>query len=465
MGRLLRIAWRNVWRNKRHTLIALIAISLGLVFLAFMDGAIAGFQQTIFGNAVKLQGVNIQVHAPSYKEKAKRMPLLPLTDPERVVQAALAQSKVVAASERINTGGFLSSREATMPVVITGIEPEKEAPVNLVAKHVTQGRYLAAGDEDLILIGRAMANRLKVGVGDRNMLVGRATHEQMRRRTMTVAGIYDLGLPEVEKSLIYVSLPEAQSLFDLRDQATEVDIALVSIGQEKDVAVALQAVLPGYEVSTWQELNPEMKQSLDVDKQLMNIFGLIVLLIAGVGILNLMLMAVFERTREIGLLAALGMKRREIMSLFLLEGILIGLLSAIAAFFLGGLVVSLVGQYGIDFSASAGMGEMMALLGDRLYPQLAPDPTPSLTPLAAPAVSRSVGTVTASSVVVPHQEAHLGFAISGRVEKVGIAIGDEVRIGDLLVQLEGSEQLIAADTAANAVRLRDAEKGSRPRCC
>jgi multidrug efflux pump subunit AcrA (membrane-fusion protein) len=166
-----------------------------------------------------------------------------------------------------------------------------------------------------------------------------------------------------------------------------------------------------------------------------------------------MLMAVFERTREIGLLAALGMKRREIMSLFLLEGILIGLLGAIAAFFLGGLVVSLVGQYGIDFSASAGMGEMMALLGDRLYPQLAPDPTPSLTPLAAPAVSRSVGTVTASSVVVPHQEAHLGFAISGRVEKVGIAIGDEVRIGDLLVQLEGSEQLIAADTAANAVRL------------
>ncbi|MEJ2305841.1 MAG: FtsX-like permease family protein [Anaerolineales bacterium] len=86
-----------------------------------------------------------------------------------------------------------------------------------------------------------------------------------------------------------------------------------------------------------------------------------------------MLMAVFERTREIGLLAAMGLKRREIMGLFLLEGILIGLLGAIAGFFLGGLVVSLFGQYGIDFSASASMGEMMALLGDRLYPQLAVD--------------------------------------------------------------------------------------------
>ena len=208
-----------------------------------------------------------------------------------------------------------------MPVVIIGIEPENEAPVSLVAKNITQGRYLATTDEDLVLIGRAMANRLKVGVGDRITLVGRATHEQMRRRTMTVVGIYDLGLPEVEKSLIYVSLGEAQSLFDLRNQATEVDIALESVGQERDVAVALGAALPGYEVSTWQELNPEMKQSLDVDKQVMNIFGLVVLLIAGVGILNLMLMAVFERTREIGLLGAMGLKRREIMGLFLTEGI------------------------------------------------------------------------------------------------------------------------------------------------
>jgi putative ABC transport system permease protein len=188
-----------------------------------------------------------------------------------------------------------------------------------------------------------------------------------------VVGIYDLGLPEVEKSLIYVSLGEAQSLFDLRNQATEVDIALESVGQERDVAVALGAALPSSEVSTWQELNPEMKQSLDVDKQVMNIFGLVVLLIAGVGILNLMLMAVFERTREIGLLGAMGLKRREIMGLFLTEGILIGLLGAIAGFFLGGLVVSVVGRYGIDFSASASMGEMMALLGDKLYPQLSVD--------------------------------------------------------------------------------------------
>ncbi|NIO70245.1 MAG: FtsX-like permease family protein, partial [Anaerolineae bacterium] len=209
----------------------------------------------------------------------------------------------------------------------------------------------------------------KVGVGDRITLVGRATHEQMRRRTMTVVGIYNLGLPEAEKRMVYVSLAEAQALFDLRDQVTEVAVALESVGQEETVVTALRAALPGYEVASWQELNPEMNQSLEVDKQVMNIFGLIVLLIAGVGILNLMLMAVFERTREIGLLAAMGLKRREIVVLFLLEGVLIGLLGALVGCVLGGVVVSVVGQSGIEFSGASEMGEMMALMGDRLYPK------------------------------------------------------------------------------------------------
>jgi len=256
-----------------------------------------------------------------------------------------------------------------MPVMISGIEPELEAPVGLLARNMARGRYLAADDQDLILIGQAMAAQLKVDVGDRITLLGRATHEQMRRRTMTVVGVYDLGLPEAEKQMVYISLAEAQTLFDLRDQATEVVVALQSVGQEKAVVAALQAALPAYEVASWQELNPEMNQSLQVDKQVMGIFGLVVLLIAGVGILNLMLMAVFERTREIGLLAAMGLKRHEILGLFLLEGVLIGLLGSLVGCVLGGLVVVVIGQVGIKLSI-AGMGEMMALLGDRLYPTL-----------------------------------------------------------------------------------------------
>jgi ABC-type lipoprotein release transport system permease subunit len=368
MGKFLKMAWRNVWRNRRRTVIAVIAIALGLALMLFFDGLLGGSKQAIYGNTVKLQGGNVQVHAPGYRERAKRLPLFPLADPDAAVGAALAQPQVIAASKRIETSGMVSSREGTFPVVITGIEPEPEAAVSLVAKNIVQGRYLAANDEDVLLIGQALAKNLEVTVGDRVTMVGRATHEQMRRRTMTIAGIFDMGIPEMEKRMVYVSLVEAQTLFDLRDQATEVAAYLESVGQEQTVVDSLQAALPGYEVDAWDTLDPSTKQTMEMEDQVMGIFGLIILLIAGVGILNLMLMAVFERTREIGLMAAMGLKRREIVILFLLEGILIGLLGALAGCVLGGLVTAYYGTVGLEWAgSSAEYSELAALLGGRIY--------------------------------------------------------------------------------------------------
>ncbi len=373
MGKLLIMAWRNVWRNWRRTVIAGTAIALGLTLILVFDGLLGGMNEALYGNTVKLQGGHVQVHAPGFREKANRLPLLPLVDPGAAVEAALAQPEVVAVAQRIETGGMVSSREGTMSVAITGIEPEQEAPVSLVAENVVQGRWLQSDDEDVLLIGQAMAERLEVTVGDRVTLVGRATHDQMRRRTMTIVGIYDLGIPEVEKSLVYVSLLEAQTLFDLRDQATEVAIYLEQVGQEPPVVERLQTALPGYEVDAWDTLDPSTKKMMELEAQIMDMFGLVILLIAGVGILNLMLMAVFERTREIGLLAAMGLKRRETVVLFLLEGVLVGLLGALAGSVLGGVIGAYYGRVGIDWMALYGgidVGEysgLIGLMGDRLY--------------------------------------------------------------------------------------------------
>jgi len=373
MGKLLIMAWRNVWRNWRRTVIAGTAIALGLTLILMFDGMLGGMNEALYGNTVKLQGGHVQVHAPGFREKMNRMPLLPLADPGAAVEAALAQPEVVAVAQRIETGGMVSSREGTLSVVITGIEPEQEAPVSLVAENVVQGRWLEGSDEDVLLIGQAMAERLEVTIGDRVTLVGRATHQQMRRRTMTIVGIYDLGIAEVEKSLVYVSLLEAQTLFDLRDQATEVAVHLEQVGQEPPVVETLQTALPGYEVDAWDTLDPSAKQMMELEAQVMDMFGLVILLIAGVGILNLMLMAVFERTREIGLLAAMGLKRRETVALFLLEGVMIGLLGALAGCVLGGVIGAYYGRVGIDWVALYGgldvgeYSELIGLMGERLY--------------------------------------------------------------------------------------------------
>ena len=364
----LRLAWRNLWRHRRRTLIVVLAMGMGLALMMMYDGLVAGFDQAIYGNAIRVLGGNIQVHAAGYRAKADQTPLMPLADEQAVVVAALAQPQVLAATRRINTGGLATSREGAFAVGITGIEPEKEAEVNLAAQNVIAGRYLTADDADMMFIGKGLADAMGVQVGDRITLTGRATHEQMRQRTMTVAGIYDLGMPDIEKRTIYISLAEAESLYDLGGASTEVAIVLKQLGQETAVIGDLQPALPGYEVESWETNFPELKAALGTKGAVMNVFSVIIMMIAGIGILNLLLMAVYERTREIGILGALGLKPRQISLLFILEGTMMGLVGVVAGVAIGLLVNGLLRQVGLDYSAFSNVTSYMALISGRVYP-------------------------------------------------------------------------------------------------
>lgn len=370
MGKYIKMAWRNMWRNWRRTLIASVAIVLGMVLLIFMDATIRGSDQAIYSNAVRLYGGNVQIHAPGFRDKSTRLPLLPLDDADIVIAKVNDEPHVVNVSKRISTGGMVSSREGSYPVSITAIQPESEAPVSLVAEHISEGRFLTDDDGDNILIGKEMANLLNVGVGDRITLVGKRKDESMRQRTMTVVGIFNLGLGDAEKGLVYINLPVAQTLYNLRDQETEVAITLEEIGQEGALIASLEPGLSNYEIDSFYDLRPEIGEVLAQKGAFTQILGFIVLLMASIGILNLMLMAVYERTREMGVLAALGMKGRQLMGLFLLEGMFIGVIGAIIGMIVSWLLVTAVARVGIDYSMAEGTGDITALIGNRLYPSI-----------------------------------------------------------------------------------------------
>jgi len=314
MALFLRLAWRNLWRHRRRTLIVVISIGVTMAMMMMYDGLIAGFNDAIYGNAIKVLGGNIQVHTIGYGDKIDQMPLLPLANDQAVIDAALKQPQVVAATRRINTGGLATNREGAFGMTITGVEPEKESQLSVISQHVTSGKYLSSSDQDVSLIGKGLADAMNLKVGDSFTLAGRAAHQQMRSRTMKVGGIYDLGMADLEKQTLYISLGEAQTLYGLPGQSTEVSITLKSLGEENQVISALTPALTGYELDTWQSKFPDLNQTIQTKSSVMNIFGVVILLIAGIGILNLLLMAVFERTREIGVLGALGMKPGQINS-------------------------------------------------------------------------------------------------------------------------------------------------------
>ncbi|CAG1016932.1 Lipoprotein-releasing system transmembrane protein LolE [Anaerolineales bacterium] len=364
----LRLAWRNIWRHKRRTIIIVLAMSMTLALMMWYDGLINGWTDAIYGNAVKVLGGNIQVHAEGYRAEANSNPLFPLTDPQAVIQSAEANPLTLAATQRIKTGGLVTSREGAFSVGIIGIEPEKEVKVNIIGQNVKEGRNITSDDLDSILIGKGLADAMGVKVGDRITMVGSSQHEQMRQRTMTIVGIYDLGLADMEKQDVYISLGEAQALYEVNG-STEVAIFLNRLGQESSVINAMQPALPGYEIESFQANYPELASTINTKSGVMNIFSVIIIAIAGVGILNLLLMAVYERTREIGVLGAMGLKPHQISLLFILEGTMIGLVGAAAGVILGLAINGYLMKVGVDFgSAMTQAASYMAIVQSRVYP-------------------------------------------------------------------------------------------------
>ena len=367
---LLKLAWRNVWRNRRRTLLVVLAMGFMMSFLVMYDGMLLGFEDAVYGNAIKLSGGNVQVRAEGYEDSYSPNPMLPMGDGLDVVAAAKDLPNVEAVLRHANTGGLVSNREGVFPVGIFGIEPEIEAAVNPIFQEefLIDGRMLQSDDEDAVFIGKGLADAMQVGVGDRISMSGKSAHEEMRKRTMTIVGIYDVNLASLERQGVYISLSEAQHLYELGNNLTEVIIYAEVTGREEPIVEALNASLTGYEVTTWHTAIPELSSTVEMKNAVMTGFSIVILGIASIGLFNILLMAIYERTQEIGLLGAIGLKPRQIATLFLYEGIMIGLIGAVVGTIMGYLINSVIGIFGLNYGAFVDMVDYMALMGTHIYP-------------------------------------------------------------------------------------------------
>jgi len=367
---LLKLAWRNLWRNRRRTLLVVLGMGVMMSFLVMYDGMIVGFESAVYGNAIKLSGGNIQIRAEGYEDSYSPNPMLPMGDGLDVVAAAEGLENVEAVLRHANTGGLVSNREGIFPVSIYGIEPEKESAVNPIFQEdfLHDGRMLTSTDEDVVFVGKGLADAMDVGVGDRITMSGKSSHEEMRQRTMTIVGIYDINLASLERQGLYISLSEAQRLYDLGDSVTEVIIYAETTGKEEPIVDALNASLSGYEITTWHTAIPELSSTIEMKNAVMTSFSIVILGIASIGLFNILLMAIYERTQEIGLLAAIGLKPRQISLLFLYEGIMIGLIGAVFGTAMGFAITSIIGIFGLDYGAFVDFVDYMALMGTHIYP-------------------------------------------------------------------------------------------------
>ncbi len=362
---ILKLAWRNIWRNRRRSIIVLVAIAIGLVSLAFTDSLYNGVMVQMFEDQVGTHVTHLQVHRTGFEDNKVIENWLP--DPQRVDSLLRTDPRVRAYSKRLVAFGIVSSASNSSGISLVGVEPESERHVTTIARSVVSGSYIAAGQRGA-LISRRTAEKLDVRIGDKVVVMATELDGQVGADVFRVCGLYQTASSEFDRAYIYVPLEFAQAMLGLGDRVT----GYAAIMQEPEMAAAargrIQQVLGRrYEVLTYAELIPMMMQIITLFQQTMVVYYIIIGIATMFGIVNAQLMSVFERTRELGILMATGMRNRTIIGMILLEAFLLSLLGTVIGL-AGGLGLSLVvSETGINLSMYA-EGLTMFGASSTIYP-------------------------------------------------------------------------------------------------
>ncbi|MGS0681465.1 ABC transporter permease [Shewanella sp. 125m-7] len=360
------LAWRNLWRNGRRTLILLLAISFGvwsmIVVSAFLRGMVDGMNQTSLNN---LPG-EIQVHQHEFLNDQNV--INHISEPADALLRQLNQSWITQWASRISSPVMIASERVTLGSQLIAIAPQQE-PFTVGELELVAGRMLEDGEDNGIIIGQKMAARLKTDLNKRVVITLQDVDNEIAESGVRVVGIYHKPTEQEELATIYTGKGFIQKLLNMPNKVTE--IAVFTDGQQSlgRVTSSLEEVVDdNYQVATWRELNGYLAAVSDLMNSYIIIFIVIVFSVLGFGLANTLLMSIFERQQEIGLILALGLQSKSVVFMIVIEAVLLLITGLIV-----GDTLALVTTYslaaGIDLSAIAD-GLAMAGMDTRLYPVL-----------------------------------------------------------------------------------------------
>ncbi len=312
-----RLAYRNLGRNRRRSALSALALGLGVALLLLMAGFFEGEMRSAMESSLRLQSGHLQVRPVGYEEDKLSLAWEDLIENPEQVAAQIATLEAVAdAAPRLMASGILTVRDEAVGVQVLGVDPASasNAPYR---EGLLSGSFLEADDREGILIGRPLAEALGLSAGSKVNLLVNTSDGLVNEQAFVVRGVYSTATPTLDKLVVLMPLAKTQTITGAQNRASIIFVLLKDREQAPVVAQAIQG--KNIEVKTWQELNQLLIETENFSNAYLLLLNLIVLGVTATVIVNTLVMAVFERTREVGILAAIGMKGRQIMTLFLAE--------------------------------------------------------------------------------------------------------------------------------------------------
>ncbi|MGD8715074.1 MAG: ABC transporter permease [Desulfobacterales bacterium] len=369
----VKMAWRNIWRNPRRTILTICAIAFASLLLVFMLSFQFGSYETMINTSVKIQTGHLQIQADEYQKRKSIRRVVP--EPQKISQLLETIPKIEAYTFRGHAFSLISSEERTYGVAVTGIDPQREAKVSRLKSLIREGQFLSESDVNQALVGKLLAKNLRITPGDEVTVLGQGRDGSIAATVVLVKGIYSSGIDEFDRVSIHIPLKTFQEIYVMGDAIHEIVIIAESLADVDTIKRSLNAQFRSQNPEKplvavdWEELMPGLRQSIEMDLVSGLIFYFLLIIVVAFSILNTFLMAIFERTKEFGVLMAIGTTPGRLTKVLLIESMTITWIGTIAGMIIGSLITIYFQSQGFDISGASELLDRFGITG-RIYPKL-----------------------------------------------------------------------------------------------